>query len=137
MPRMLFVNLPVRDLQKSRAFYEAVGAVNNPQLSDDTSACMVLSDTISVMLLTHAKWATFTAKPISESAKASAVMLALSFDSRDAVNATAAAAGKAGGKVDSNPVQDHGFMLVRDVEDPDGHVWELMWMDPSGMAGQG
>ena len=137
MPRMLFVNLPVRDLQKSRTFYEAVGAVNNPQFSDDTSACMVLSDTISVMLLTHAKWATFTAKPISESAKASAVMLALSFDSRDAVNATAAAAGKASGKIDSNPVQDHGFMLVRDVEDPDGHVWELMWMDPSGMAGQG
>ena len=137
MPRMLFVNLPVRDLQKSRTFYEAVGAVNNPQFSDDTSACMVLSDTISVMLLTHAKWATFTAKPISESAKASAVMLALSFDSRDAVNATAAAAGMAGGKLDSNPVQDHGFMLVRDVEDPDGHVWEFMWMDPSAMAGQG
>ena len=137
MTRMIFVNLPVRDLSKSRAFYEAIGAVNNPQFSDDTAACMVLSDAISVMLLTHPKWATFTQKPIADATKASEVMLALSCDSRDAVNATAVAAGKAGGTVDSNPPQDYGFMLNRNVEDPDGHVWELMWMDPSGMPAQG
>ena len=137
MSRMIFVNLPVRDLARSRAFYEAIGAVNNPHFSDDTSACMVLSDAISVMLLTHPKWATFTKKPIADATQACEVMLALSCDSRDAVNATAVAAGKAGGVVDSNPPQDHGFMLVRDVEDPDGHVWELMWMDQSGMPAQG
>lgn len=136
MSRMIFVNLPVRELSKSRKFYEAIGAVNNPQFSDEASACMVLSDTISVMLLTHPKWVTFTKKSIADATKASEVMLALSCDSRDAVNATAEAAGKAGGAVDSNPPQDYGFMLNRHVEDPDGHVWALMWMDPNGMPAQ-
>jgi predicted lactoylglutathione lyase len=134
MPKMIFVNLPARDLRKARAFYEAIGAANNPQFSDDTAACMVLSDTIHVMLLTHAKWASFTKKPMSDAHTASEVMLALSADSRDAVNAIATAAGKAGGLSDVNPPQDHGFLFGRSFEDPDGHIWEVIWMDPSAAA---
>ena len=130
---MIFVNLPVSNLKKSTAFYQAVGGALNPQFSDETASCMVLSDTIHVMLLTHAKWEVFTKKPISDAHKASEVMLALSGDSRDAVNAITDAAGKAGGKADVNPPQDHGFMFGRSFEDPDGHVWEVMWMDPTAM----
>jgi hypothetical protein len=134
MAKMIFVNLPVRNLQKARTFYEAIGATLNPQFSDDTSACMILSETIYVMLLTHTKWASFTKKPISDAHVASEVMLALSGDSRDAVNAVANAAATAGGVADVNPPQDHGFMFGRSFEDPDGHIWEVVWMDASAMA---
>ena len=137
MSRMIFVNLPVRDLKKARAFYEAIGATNNPRFTDDTAACMVFSDTINVMLLTHEKWAFFTKKPIADAHKASEVMLALSFESRDAVNAAAEAAGKAGGVTDCNPPKDYTFMLNRNVEDPDGHVWEIAWMDLKRIPAKG
>jgi predicted lactoylglutathione lyase len=133
MTQMIFINLPVRNLTEARAFYEALGAVNNPQFSDDTSACMVFSATIHVMLLTHAKWTLFTKKPISDAHAASEVMLALSSDSKDHVNATADAAGRSGGIADINPPQDHGFMFGRSFEDPDGHIWEVVWMDPSAI----
>ena len=133
MAKQIFINLPVRDLAKSKAFYEAVGAVNNPQFSDDTSACMVLSDAIFVMLLTHPKWASFTKKPISDARQASEVMLALSADGRAAVDALVAAAEAHGGKADVNPVQDLGFMYGRSFEDPDGHIWETFHMDMSQM----
>jgi predicted lactoylglutathione lyase len=133
MPKQIFVNLPVRDLPKAKAFYEAIGAVNNPQFSDDTAACMVVSDTIYVMLLTHAKWAFFTKKPIADAHGASEVMLALSADSRAAVDTLVAAAGAHGGKPDVNPPQDHGFMYGRSFEDVDGHIWETMYMDLSAM----
>jgi uncharacterized protein len=136
MSKMIFVNLPVRDLKKSTAFYTAVGGIINPQFSDDTASCMVLSDTIHVMLLTHEKWAVFTKKPISNAHEASEVMLALSADSRDSVNTMTDVAGKSGGKADVNPPQDHGFMFGRSFEDPDGHVWEVFWMDPNGMPAQ-
>jgi len=137
MAKMIFVNLPVRDLPKARAFYEAIGATLNPQFSDDTAACMVFSEAIFVMLLTHDKWAFFTRKPISDAKGASEVMLALSCESRDAVNAMADAAGKSGGAADVNPAQDYGFMFSRSFEDPDGHVWEPLWMDPKGMPARG
>ncbi len=130
---MIFVNLPVQNLSKSRQFYEAIGARNNPQFTDETAACMVFSDTIHVMLLTRAKWGAFTRKPISDAHVASEVMLALSADDRVAVNEMADAAGKAGGVADINPPQDHGFMFGRSFEDPDGHIWEVMWMDPTAM----
>jgi predicted lactoylglutathione lyase len=133
MAKMIFINLPVRNLPKAKAFYEAIGAVNNPQFTDDTAACMVLSESINVMLLTHDKWATFTKKPISNAHKAGEVMLALSSESRAAVSAMTDAAGKSGGKADINPPQDHGFMFGRSFEDPDGHVWEAVWMDPNAM----
>lgn len=131
MTKQIFINLPVSDLPKAKAFYEAIGAVNNPQFSDDTSACMVLSDTIFVMLLTHAKWAQFTKKPIADARNASEVMLALGADDRKAVDAVVDAAGAKGGKVDVNPRQDHGFMYGRSFEDVDGHIWEIVFMDMS------
>ncbi len=134
MSRMIFINLPVTDLAKSKAFYEALGFTNNPQFSDDTNACMVLTDVINVMLLTHAKWQTFTNRPIAPSGS-SEVMLALSCESREQVDAMNDAAAAKGGTADINPKQDHGFMYNRNLADPDGHVWEAMWMDMSAMPG--
>ena len=133
MTKQIFVNLAVTDLSKAKAFYEAIGAVNNPQFSDDASACMVLSDTIFVMLLTHAKWAHFTKKPIVDARLASEVLLALSAEDRQAVDAILTAAGTRGGKVDVNPQQDLGFMYGRSFEDLDGHIWEIVFMDMSKM----
>ena len=133
MAKQIFINLPIRDLARSKAFYEAIGAVNNPQFSDDTGACMVLSDTIFVMLLTHPKWASFTKKPISDAHRASEVMLALSADDRQAVDTMVDKAGAHGGKADVNPAQDHGFMYGRSFEDLDGHIWETFFMDMSQM----
>jgi Predicted lactoylglutathione lyase len=133
MPQKIFVNLPVADLPKAKSFYEAIGAVNNPQFSDDTAACMVISDTIYVMLLTHPKWATFTQKPIVNAHAASEVMLCLSADNRAAVNDMVAAASTHGGKADVNALQDLGFMYGRSFEDIDGHIWEIMFMDMGQM----
>ena len=130
MPRMIFVNLPVSDLPRSMAFYEALGFTNNPQFTDETAACMVLSDTIFVMLLTHDKWKSFTTRPIP-STDSSEVMLCISCESRDEINRLTDTAGKNGGIADVNPVQDHGFMFSRSFADPDGHVWEPLWMDPA------
>ena len=132
MPKMIFVNLPVVDLPKSMAFYTALGFTNNPQFSDATAACMVLSESIHVMLLTHDKWRTFTSRPIPASGS-SEVMLALTVDDRAAVDAMNAAAGANGGTSDINASQDHGFMYSRAIADPDGHVWEAFWMDPAAM----
>ncbi|MBD3643183.1 MAG: VOC family protein [Alcanivorax sp.] len=133
MTRMIFVNLPVADLKASMAFYTALGFENNPQFTDETAACMVWSEAIHVMLLTHDKWRTFTDRPIPPSSS-SEVMLALSFDSRDAVDAVNKAAADNGGTADINPVQDLGFMYNRNLADPDGHVWEMMWMDMAAMG---
>ena len=129
MAQMIFVNLPIADIVASRAFYEAVGFTYNPQFSDDTGICMVLSDTIYAMLLTHEKWRTFTTKTIPDAHTSAQVMLALSCDDRASVDSITEAAAAAGGKADPNPVQDHGFMYGRDFEDPDGHIWEAFWMD--------
>ncbi|MBS3649220.1 VOC family protein [Pseudaminobacter sp. 19-2017] len=139
MPKMIFVNLPVTDLARSTRFYEAVGGTKNPQFSDDTASCIVFSDTIFAMLLTHDKFSSFTARPIANAHETCQVMLAVSADSRDDVDAMVGKAGSAGGKADPNAVQDHGFMYSRSFEDPDGHIWEVVWMDPaaveSGEAG--
>lgn len=126
---MIFVNLPVTDLQKSMAFYQSIGFHNNPHFTDDTAACMVWSETINVMLLTHAKWRSFTARDIPPSTS-SEVMLALSCDSRESVDHMNTAAATNGGTADINPAQDLGFMYNRNLADPDGHVWEAMWMSP-------
>ena len=133
MPKMIFVNLPVADLKKSMAFYASLGFANNPHFSDDTAACMVLSDSIFVMLLTYPKWAFFTNKPIVDAREASEVMLALSAGERGAVDTIVEAARAHGGKADVNPVQDHGFMYGRSFEDVDGHIWESVFMDMSQM----
>ena len=136
MSRMIFVNLPVTDLDASMAFYKALGFENNPHFTDDTAACMVWSETINVMLLTHAKWRTFTDRPIPP-ASSSEVMLALTCDSREAVDAMNEAAAGNGGIADINPVQELGFMYNRNLADPDGHVWESFWMDPAAIPSDG
>ncbi len=137
MSKMIFINLPVTDLEQSKAFYEAVGATNNPQFSDDTAACMVVSDVIHVMLLTHDKWRQFTSKDIPDAHKSAQVLLCLSAESKDAVSAMVDAAVAGGGIADPTPTQDHGFMFGRSFEDPDGHIWEVMWMDAAAMADGG
>ena len=133
MTRMIFVNLPVADLTVAMNFYSALGFENNPQFTDETAACMVWSEAIHVMLLTHDKWRTFTDRPIPPSSS-SEVMLALSFDSRDAVDAVNAAAAENGGTADINPVQELGFMYNPNLADPDGRGWEMMWMDMAAMG---
>jgi hypothetical protein len=131
---MIFVNLPVTDLDKSKTFYEAIGAANNPAFTDETAACMVVEEgSIHVMLLTHAKWATFTSKKIPDAHTTAQVLLCVSADSRDAVDGQVDKAVKAGGKADPTPTQDFGFMYGRSYEDPDGHIWEVMWMDPTAI----
>ena len=136
MPRMIFVNLPVADVKRSTAFYEAVGATKNPQFSDDSTSCMVISDTIFVMILTHEKFRQFSPKAIPNAHETAQVLLALSADSREAVDDMTAKAGAQGVKLDPCPQQDYGFMYGRSFEDPDGHIWEVMWMDPAAVEGQ-
>lgn len=135
MSKMIFVNLPVTDLAKSISFYEAIGATKNPQFSDDTAACMVISDTIFVMILTHEKYRSFTSKTIPDAHKSAQVLLCLSEESKDDVIKRVDSAVKGGGKADPTPEQDYGFMYGRSFEDPDGHIWEIMWMDPAAAAG--
>jgi len=134
MTKMIFISLPVNDLNASIAFYKALGFNQNDKLSDGTAACMVWSEAIQVMLLTHAKWRTFTDRPLPP-AGTSKVMLSLSLDSRAAVDAMNDAAAAHGGRADVNPVEEHGFMYGRDLADPDDHLWGALWMDASGMPG--
>ena len=129
MAKMIFVNLPVTDLPRSMAFYEAVGFTNNPQFTNDQAAAMMWSDEIVVMLLTHAFWKTFTDKAIPDARSVAQVLLCLSQDSRDAVDAIVDRAIKAGGRSEPTPNQDLGFMYGRSFEDPDGHIWENVFMD--------
>lgn len=134
MAKMIFVNLPVRDLAASAAFYVALGGTVNPQFSDDNANSVMFSDAIGVMLLTHDRYRQFTQRPIGDARRESQALIALSVDSRDAVDATVTKAAATGGRADPNPVQDHGFMYNRSVEDPDGNVWEIMWMDQAAIA---
>jgi uncharacterized protein len=134
MSKMIFVNLPVRDLAASTAFYVALGGAVNPQFSDEQATCVMFSDAIGVMLLTHDRYRQFTERPIGDARRESQALLALSVDARDAVDTTLTRATAAHGSADPNPPQDHGFMLVRSVEDPDGYVWEIMWMDVAAHA---
>lgn len=132
MSKTLTVSLPVTDLNASKAFYTALGFVDNPQFSDDAAAFMVWSESINVVLLTHEKWRTFTTRPIPPSTS-SEVALMVSCESREEVDAMNASASEHGGTADVNPVQDHGSMYGRDFADPDGHVWGATWMDVSAM----
>ena len=129
MSRKIFVNLPVKDLEKSKAFFAKMGLTFNPQFSDDTAACMVISEDIYSMLLTHDKFRQFTDREIA-GPKVLEVMTALSADSRDEVNRLVDAALSAGAN-EKRPAQDYGFMFMRSFEDLDGHVWEFVWMDPA------
>ena len=132
MTRMIFVNLPVIDLPKAMAFYEALGFANNPQFTDETAACMVLSETIHVMLLTHAKYRYFTSKSIVDARTASQVLLCISADSRAEVDSMVDKAGAAGGVIDPAPKDEYDFMYGRSFEDLDGHGWGVNWIDFEG-----
>ncbi len=135
MTKMIFVNLPVADLPRSIAFYETLGFTINPAFTDETASAMQWSEAIHVMILSHDKWRTFTTRPIPDPGS-SEVALALSLDSRAAVDAMIEAAAASGGTPDINPPQDHGFMYGRDLADPDGHVWGPFWMDPAVANGE-
>jgi uncharacterized protein len=128
MPKMIFVNLPVADLPRARAFYEAIGARNEPMFTDETAACMVFSETIHVMLLTHDKYRQFTIKRIADARETSEVLIAITLESRAEVDDIADRAVAGGGR-EARPAEDHGWMYSRPFEDPDGHVWEPVWMD--------
>jgi uncharacterized protein len=130
MTKTIFISLPVTDLPASTAFYKALGFDQNGRFSDDTAACMAWSEAIQVMLLTHAKWRTFTQRPFPP-AGTSGLMLSLAMVSRDAVDAMNCVAAAHGGQADANPPEDFGFMYSRDLADPDGHLWAAFWMDPA------
>ena len=129
MAKMIFVNLPVTDLPASMRFYEAVGFTNNAQFTNDQGAAMQWSEEIAVMLLTHDFWKTFTDRTIPNAHESAQVFLCLSHASRAEVDAIVAKAGAAGGKAEPTPTQDHGFMYGSSFEDPDGHIWENVYMD--------
>lgn len=132
MPTKIFVNLPVKDLERSKAFFGKLGYTFNQQFTDETAACMVISDDIYTMLLTEAKFKEFTSKPISDASKATEVLVCLSKDSKDAVNQHVDTAIKAGAS-EARPTMDYGFMFGRSYHDLDGHIWEIMWMDPKAV----
>lgn len=134
---MIFVNLPVTDLDRSMAFYAAIGAANNPQFTDDSAAMMSFSPAVNVMILTHEKFNSFTDRKIVDAHSQAQVLLALSRETRAAVDAIVDRAVGAGGTADPTPKQEFGdAMYGRSFTDPDGHIWEVMWMDVAAMTGQ-
>lgn len=132
MSTKIFVNLPVKDLAASMAFFNQVGFSFNPQFTDETAACMVVSDDIFVMLLTAEKFQSFAPKPLSDAQTTTGVLLGLSCASREEVAAMVAKAVAAGGTTYAEP-KDYGFMLQHGFEDLDGHIWEVFYMDPSAV----
>ena len=132
MSRKIFVNLPVKDLDKSMAFFAALGFSFNPQFTDETAACMVISDDIYAMLLTHEKFKQFAPLPVGDATKSTEVLVCLSCEGRGEVDDLVRKAVAAGGRTFRAPM-DYGFMYGQSFQDPDGHVWELMWMDPSAI----
>ena len=130
MTTQIFVNLPTADLERSKAFYSALGCSINPLFTDENAACVVWSDDVFFMVLTREYFGTFTDKPVVDPASAAQVLIALSRDSRDDVDAVLAAGLAAGGAEPRQP-QDLGFMYSRDLEDPDGNILEFLFMDPA------
>jgi predicted lactoylglutathione lyase len=134
MAKMIFVSLPVSDLKRATAFYEAVGAVKNVQFSDDTASCMVFSDTIHAMLMTHDKYRHFTSKKIVDPKTSSQMLLCITADSRAEVDDIVGKATAAGGVPDPSPKDEYDFMYGRSFEDLDGHTWGINWIDVEAMA---
>jgi len=132
MSTQIFVNLPVKDLNRSKEFFTKLGYTFNPQFTDEKAACMIISDTIYVMLLTETFFQTFTKKEIIDAHKSVGCSIALSADSKDAVNEMVHKAEAAGATI-PNPASDYGFMYQHSFEDLDGHHWEFIWMDPNGV----
>lgn len=135
MPKMIFVNLPVADLAASTRFYSTIGCRKNEQFSNEKASSMVWSDTITFQLLTRDYFSTFISKAIPDAHQTCQMLLALSCDSRDAVNAISAAAASAGGKADIRETMDLGWLYNRAFADPDGHVFETVWMDANALRG--
>ena len=135
MPQQIFVNLPVKDLERSKAFFAHLGYSFNPQFTNEQAACMVISDTIYAMLLVEPFFQTFTKKPVSDAKAGTEVLICLSCENREQVDTLVAKALEAGGKAPM-PKQDHGFMYGHGFEDLDGHQWELMFMDMSAAPTQ-
>lgn len=133
MNQKIFVNLPVKNIEKTRAFFTSLGYSFNPQFSNDSALCMVISEHIFAMLLAEPFFQTFTRKPVADATKGTEVLVCLSCDSRAEVDALVAKAVAAGGKTPNAPV-DHGFMYGHGFEDLDGHLWELMYMDMAAAA---
>ncbi|MER7760281.1 VOC family protein [Streptomyces sp. NPDC097619] len=133
---MIFVNLPVEDLDASKTFWNRLGYSFNPQFTDETAACLVFSDTVYAMLLTRAKFKEFTDKEIADTGRSAEVIIALSAESRARVDELADAALAAGG-TQTRPADDYGFMYSRSFQDLDGHLWELVWMDEAAASAQG
>ncbi|MDT3444860.1 glyoxalase [Pseudofrankia sp. BMG5.37] len=128
--RMLFVNIPVADLQRSKAFFAKLGFSFNPNFTDETAACMLVGEQASVMLLSHSKFAEFAKLPMADPATHTLALYCFSVSSREEVDAVAQAALAAGG-VEADGLEDYGFMCSRSFFDLDGHGWQVMWMDPA------
>lgn len=131
MPTQVFINFPVKDLEKSKAFFSQLGYTFNQEYTDDTAACMVISDTIYSMLITEAKFKTFTSKAVADGHTTKEVLICLSCESRAKVDETIRKAVAAGAKAWPAEPIDHGFMYYHGFEDLDGHHWEIMAMEPS------
>ena len=132
MATKIFVNLAVKDLKKSIEFFTKLDFKFNAQFTDETAACMMVGEDIFVMLLTHDKFKTFTPKEICDATKSTEVLVCLSAESRENVNAMVGKAVAAGGTTYNEP-QDHGFMYGHGFQDLDGHIWELFYMEPSAI----
>ncbi len=135
MARMIFVNLPVRDVQRSRRFFTALGFAINEQFSNEIAVSIIIEENIFAMLLNHEHFQSFTPRPIADATQSTEVITAISAESREATDAMMAAALAAGG-AEPRPAQDHGSMYIRAFTDPDGHIWEVAWMgeSPADMA---
>jgi uncharacterized protein len=132
MSTKIFVNLPVKNLDASMSFFKQLGFSFNPQFTDETATCMIISDDIFAMLLTEAKFQSFTPKPISNAKQSTEVLISLSCESREAVVAMVEKAVAAGGSTYAEP-KDYGFMVQHGFEDLDGHIWEVFYMDPAAV----
>jgi len=132
MSRKIFVNLPVKDLKRSMEFFGRLGFSFNPQFTDETAACMVVSEEIYAMLLTHAKFKEFTPHPIADATRSTEVLVCLTCESRGQVDGVVNKAVAAGGRTFKAPI-DYGFMYGQSFQDLDGHIWEWIWMDPSAI----
>jgi predicted lactoylglutathione lyase len=128
--RMLFVNVPVADVERSTAFFTRLGFSFNPMFTDETAACMLVGEQACVMLLSHEKFAQFSKLPMADPRTHALALYCFSVSARDEVDTVAAAALAAGGTEADGP-EDHGFMYSRSFFDPDGHGWQVMWMDPA------
>jgi predicted lactoylglutathione lyase len=130
MSRQIYVNLPIKNMERSKAFFGALGFSFNPQFTNEQGACMVIADDIFAMLLVEPFFQTFTRKPIADATKSTEVLVCLSCESRAEVDQLVKKAVAAGGSAPNAP-QDHGFMYGHGFQDLDGHIWELVYMDPN------